>query len=109
MEARYFKHFDTMEVELIKGPWENKIISQITYRRSSIGPLPFYYCQNVCLNLSKHFELSSQSLDRVTSEDIENMLESVSQNLRVGDHGSASDTKRQYLQGRETFWPNRFL
>ena len=31
-----------MEVELIKGPWENKIISQITYRRSSIGPLPFY-------------------------------------------------------------------
>ena len=41
-EARYFKHFDTMEVELIKGPLENKIISQITYRRSSIGPLPFY-------------------------------------------------------------------
>ena len=49
MEAWYFKHFDTMEVELIKGPWENKIISQITYRRSSIGPLPFYFhriCQS---------------------------------------------------------------
>ena len=51
------------------------------------------------LNPSKHFELSSQSLDRVTSEDIENMLESVAQNLRLGDSGSASDTKRQYLQG----------
>ena len=39
LEARCFKHFDTMEVELIKGPWENN-----TYCRSSIGPLPFYWC-----------------------------------------------------------------
>ena len=49
--------------------------------------------------------LYHQSLDRATSEDIENMLESVAQNLRMGETGnSSSDTaKRQYLQGGPSF------